>query len=220
MPLRLGSANGVKPYGRRGSGGGGVGATLTDFGEYTANGSPPTGWTKRWNVASTDWEVIASGVAGVTGGQVLRQTWTDNSAKALVRDAAGSPSDVELVARVLHPVDNGVAGVIARVSGVTASANGYALVLQPAIDRLRLFKYTSGTLSVPAEHNITLNANTWYTITMRVEGNRIRGAIVGGAGTWQIDYTDPSPLGAGEAGVYQFSVGGELWDTFSYEVLA
>ena len=197
----------------RGAGGATGGIGSTDFSEYTTGTGVPEGWTNALNAAT--WEVVTD--AGFTGSTYIRQTSTTNARRALTWNEAGSMDDTEIVGRVYAPAKTGQLGIAARVSGSGGGTEVmYALAIIPGSNLLRLLRYSSG-VEVVGSHSVTLAAETFYMLTMRVEGNRVRGKIDGGS--WQIDYTDGSPLPAGGVGLHQFSAGGERWDTFSYEAL-
>ena len=61
----------------------------------------------------------------------------------------------------------------------------------------------AGTETQPASSSFTHTANTWYRIRTQSQGATIRGRIwqdgTSEPSTWNINYTDPSPLGSGIA---------------------
>lgn len=164
-----------------------------------------------------------------------KANWIVDTEKGrLVQDTAGlarNPSTTETAAlagdagwtdyRVkvsFYDEYNGTAGLIARYSGsdpLTASYYRYRIIKDSfeATPKQVLEKVVGGVATSLVElKGPGFTERTWHTIEMSVVGGQI---TVWLDGVVVVEASDPSPLTAGQAGIYSRAIGGIFFDDFA-----
>jgi hypothetical protein len=120
-----------------------------------------------------------------TGGTWIVNSLTDSSrvlrqsslaANALARTGSLSWRDYTVTASVKPENFNGLpgwAGVVARAS---STSNYYALVLKPN-DTVALTRTIGGTTQTLASKKFSVDVDTWYTLSLTVDGYQLTGQV-------------------------------------------
>ena len=177
-----------------------------DF-EAMTIGQPPTGWTETWSTTGVDTSVEAAKKA-----KSLYLDKISNTKIAVTRDDGTGFATGELLAlvRAMDAFSTFAGGVAARVSGGVGTEAGYLVYMDPANDKLKLRRYSGGVSTDLANGDYTVDADKWYWIRARFNGDNIKARMwpkhSAEGGTWLIDHTDTSPITAGgEWGVCTFN---------------
>ncbi|KDS92054.2 hypothetical protein FK85_08965 [Halorubrum saccharovorum] len=196
-------------------------------GEGTTDDSPFDAWTPRWDASASDWGVVAGDE--YEGGHALRydHDGTDAARRAISWDAAGTPSDVEVLDRVRVPSfeTDGDRGYHARVhlrsSYAGGEETGYWIELEDAEDAFRLAKYSVDGMETLARFGAPAEGVFFYR-RFRAEGERLRvkvwKATESEPDTWDADVTDADHengwvgLGSFDPGAFQTDVLGVATD--------
>ena len=152
-----------------------------------------------------------------------RWSWRDNALYQDATEGAGNPSTHEIAAYVrdlqvgdgtislsFYDRSNGVVGLIARRNGDTyyryrIIANRYPARPKQVIEKVQDGVVTRLTeIAEPGFDNYA-----WHTLSMSVKGNDI---VVKLDDTVVAEAYDPTPLPAGQVGVYSRAIGGLLVD--------
>jgi hypothetical protein len=179
----------------------------TDFSEYST-GSAPSDWTLQWDAwTSASVETDASGSS--FGDQVLR-LYTGFSTSAISWDDLGTPTDVDITARIRVTDSGGFygPGIVARASEDSNGKDGYYAVIDAGNNKLDLFKIVdnSPTLLISAAApSPAMLLSTWYWIRFQLSGSALRVRFWRDGdpepGSWQIDTTDSTFGSGGFAGI-------------------
>lgn len=162
-----------------------------------------------------------------------RSNWVVTAEGRLAQDAAGrakNPSIQQTAALTgaslgdvtvqtsFYDLTNGTAGLIVRYSGAeptTASYYRYRVIKNAyeATPKQVLEKVENGVATTLTEIvSPGFDERVWNVVALKVEGGRLT-ATLNGAVVAEAD--DPTPLGAGQVGLYTRAIGGILFDDFS-----
>ena len=185
------------------------GVTYTmDYAGMTAEVAPP-GFTSRW-AALTSHLVKDEGTVSAT--KFARLVAAGSSSRAFVSyDAAGSPTDVEVLMRWRPPVNNSGSGrIIVRGAGTTGAETGILAYLS-STGQVTIGEYNAGAAT-------TLGTGTgpgspivgdWYRMRLRVIGTQAQLKIwkdtLAEPASWQVTQTIPNVNGAGLVGIMGFN---------------
>lgn len=195
---------------------------FTDFSEHTA-GSPPQGWSSRWQTNNETWEVVSSGQG--RGGVLLRHTTTSIALRFLSWDDVGDVSEVDIVAR--FRTDTQGQGVqfqnrlIAFGGGSGGDENGYYAEMwlpdhPEDNDGLRLNGYDGGGGFIAGTpYRLRLHTNTWYKMRFQATED-VQRARIWRDGTpepdgWQVEGSQ-TRFASGLIGLGAQSPGTRDWD--------
>ena len=193
----------------------------TDFSEYTI-GVTPGDWSEHWHTGDFSLD-IASGDIG--GKQLYFDKSVLSSRCACSWDDIGSKLNVEILCKLQWTSTGSyLIGPACRLAGGSTNETGYALWLDDNSNAILLRRYNAGTGSSDlASHSHTMTTDTYYWVRARFVGSGIKARIWDDGssehGTWDIDYTDPSPLtSSGAVGLANYSYDG--WcDYFGVKLL-
>jgi hypothetical protein len=151
------------------------------------NDGNDTGWTRSggtWAVESNEYSGTGAGSSGQYYATAGNTSWSNYTIQADVKIMSSSPTkDVGLIFRAAD------------------TSNHYLVALRQGSDtsRLELYKCVSGTFTSlgMAINSLTINADTWYTLKIVLNGSNIQVYL---GGTLYIDKTD-SYRGSGKIGV-------------------
>jgi hypothetical protein len=160
------------------------------------------------NISSTNW-VTGSNTAGATAtidsnrGQWGTGTSGTGRVSRRVNTGASTYSDLEFVGKIELSSGNNFPQICLRCDANVDTERGYQL----NIDRfgtMRIIRTPSGySGTVVATQSRTFTAGTVYSFRFRAIGGAIKARVWTGTepGTWDLEYTDGSPLAAGYAGI-------------------
>jgi hypothetical protein len=192
----------------------------TDFSEYSL-GSPPTGWTERWNTTQFQ-ENIITGEGD--GRQLFFDMTSANYKCAYTWDSVGSPLNVDVLAKIKWKSGgNYNIGIGVRLTGAAGAEYGYVLWMDDSNNKAALREYVNGTGTEITSFSITLTTDTYYWQRVRI----VRGLIL--CKIWADGGSEPTDWGiiqggvgattAGPVGLVDYTADG--WcDYFSAETLA
>ena len=172
----------------------------TDFADGTI-GSPPEGWTDRWN--ATAWAITEDATS--TSGKVLYHPSGPRSFLSW-DETYGTDTEALVKARCLtsDPAQTLTGGVMVRGGGTDATATGYALLILSET-AARLGKYDGGTFSLLGTAAFAVPATSRYWLRLRAVGDQVMGkAWLDGdpePAEWLLTATDTAISGPGYAGV-------------------
>jgi hypothetical protein len=183
----------------------------TTFAEYTM-GQAPSDWTIRWVTANQTWAVREK--TGLIGDRVLEHTATaaTQPRRAITWNAAGSPANAEILARVRvsdevpwDPATLSQNRVQVRVSGGSGSESAYYLEYRlEGGGQARLSKLVGGTFTSLGLQNFAWRASNLLWLRLRAQGTQIMGKFwrdgAAEPSHWQFNVTDTS-LTSGAVGV-------------------
>ncbi|WP_435099619.1 right-handed parallel beta-helix repeat-containing protein [Halorubrum sp. N11] len=203
------------------------GGTDTGGTDETTDESAFKAWTPRWDADASDWGVVAGDE--YEGGHALLydHDGTSPARRAISWDAAGTPSDVEVLDKVRVPTfeADGDLGYHARVhlrsSYDGGEELGYWLELEDAEDTFRLAKYSADGMATMARFGAPA-AGAFFYRRFRAEGDRLRVKVWEATepepDAWDADVTDADHadgwvgLGSYDPGAFQTDVLGVATD--------
>ncbi|MGX7673847.1 pectate lyase family protein [Plantactinospora sp. DSM 117369] len=128
------------------------------------------GDTTGWSKSGGTWSVVTD------GSQVVRQSsTTTGNARYFAGDTNWTAYTVQ--ARV-KPISLGSGGHASLLARATGSTKYYRLALLPG-NQVQLQAVDGSTTTVLASASRTITTGTWYTLSIQVDGNTIRGTIDG-----------------------------------------
>ena len=154
-----------------------------------------TGWTSSggsWTVA-TD------------GSRVLRQSGTSSDARS--RAGQSGWTDYTVTARVKVTAVNGSNRFVAVLARAQSNTSYYYLALRTN-NTVELKKLVGGSSTTLATASVTVSLNTWYTLSLQVSGQSLRGTVNGGAAVSASD----SQFSSGQVGVATFNAAANFDD--------
>ncbi len=152
------------------------------------------GDTSAWSTNGGVWGIENDTAANTTA---LRVTGASESIAA----AGSAWTDYTLKGKVKVLEEGGNAGLVFRYID---NENYYTMCLNASTNQIELYKKVENTLTLAAHSDFTVNASTWYTLKVTVNGNNITGFVNGNPA---IDWTNPSnELTSGKIGFRAMSV--------------
>lgn len=145
-----------------------------------------------WTTSGGTWSVVTDGSG------VLRQSGTSSDARA--RAGTSSWTDYTVTARVKPTAINGSNRFVALLARAQSNTSYYYLALR-SNNTVELKKLTGGSATTFATAPVTFTLNSWYTMSLEVSGNTIRGSVNGGT---PLTATD-SQFASGQVGVATFN---------------
>jgi hypothetical protein len=144
-----------------------------------------------WTVVNGTWAVATDGT------KVYKQSLT--TGEALARAGNTSWTDYSITAKVkLYSTGLTMAsGILARYT----DSNNYYMLRLCETDRVQLYKKVGGTFTLLQEVSMTVNANSWYTLKLSLNGSVVTGYV---DGVQKVSVTDNS-LASGCIGVRCYS---------------
>ncbi len=123
-----------------------------------------------WSKSGGAWSVVTDGSKALQQSKAI----SDN-ARVFAGDKGSVDYTVEAKVKPLSLGAGGYVGLLARAKSVTSF---YRLALLPG-NRIELQVVNSGTVTVLGSATCGVSAGTWYTLSLRVNGSTISGAVDG-----------------------------------------
>jgi hypothetical protein len=123
-----------------------------------------------WTTSGGSWSVVTDGT------KVYRQTGTSGNARALASTASWTDQAVE--ARVKPLAFAGGSEFVAVLARVQSSTSYYYATLRNA-NKIEIKKLVSGSATLLATVDFTVNTNTWYTLRLEAQGTTLRAFVNG-----------------------------------------
>lgn len=165
-------------------------------------------WTERGG-AGVDFNLVSNEIEHIAAGaNIFEDVGYNNS-------GTYGTADYEVSAEVKQPSGNPQPGVIGRrVNDGATSSDYYGIILKQSGNEVNLTKRLSESQTeIVNDTTVTINADTFYTLRMRMSGTTISGfldevEIVGSP------HTDSDIAAAGDAGLMMSNSDGAIWDDF------
>lgn len=174
-----------------------------DFSSYTVDQSP-TGWTKGFSTGGT-YHVKAD--AAMTGGKYLLIKNDFSLRRFISLDAAGTPADIEIAARVrIKNTSSSQGAVIGRCNG----NNGDPVYIAARFAGLSAFVLTRRTAggsdtTLTQVTGLSLTPDTFYWIVLRLSGDTVQADYWADGGSrpenWVLETTDTLVSAGNRVGV-------------------
>lgn len=144
-----------------------------------------------WTVVNGSWSVVDDGT------KVYKQSGTSGEALTYAGNTAWTNYSIQAKVKPYNVGTQTASGILARY---TDSSNYYMFRLCET-NRVQLYKKVGGTFTLLQETSMTVNANTWYTLKLSVNGSAVTGYV---DGAQKVSVTDTS-LGNGCIGLRCYS---------------
>lgn len=175
----------------------------TDFSEYAVD-SKPSDWTPRWEASGEEFQVISE-VSETVGDKILHIDFPVSKYRALSWNDIGTPSDVEIFARIKSEntaLDN--ARICIRGDGDTNNKIGYTFHIGGDDFYVGRFNANGYSYLDTFDSNTALD-DTWYNVRFRVSGESIKTKVweehENEPSTWNSEVSNSVVSGEGWAGV-------------------
>lgn len=145
-----------------------------------------------WTSSGGSWSVVTDGT------KVYQQTSTSGNARALAGSASWTDQAVE--ARVKPIAFAGGSEFVAVLARVQSATSYYYVTLRNA-NKIEIKKLVSGSSTLLATADFTVNTGTWYTLRLEAQGTTLRALV---NGTPYLSVSD-SQFAAGKAGLATYN---------------